>query len=1338
MEQLSESPSADALLDALSGAVYVFDESGVVAEVVSAADATGFPVEAPTEVCGVDLSTFLGTDTAGRIVESVERVLETGESERLEYGLSAGSRSGIELWLDPLEDGRVLGTARETEPDTGQDDTIDALDRLTRLGKSDRQTLSGRLERALEIGCERLDLSIGYLTRIEDGTMHVREAVGDHPDIQSGESVRLSETYCRKAIESDGLLGVFDAPAEGWTDDPAYRRFGLGCYLGGKLVVDGECYGTICFANSSARARAFTEAETTFVALLCEWATLQLERRQHERAFEQERSFAEQSLDAVMEVFYALDMEGNLERWNERARAVIGYTDEELADMHALDCFPPDERERVAGAIEEVLATGSTTIETRLLTSDGEEIPYEFTGARLTDEAGELRGLVGFGRDISERKERERELERTESLFERTQRLADIGAWELDVDTERFHWTDHVSRLCGMSPEYDPTPDEAFEFVHPDDREEIEAAFDRVLEEGRTIEHQARIVTADDEQRRVTIRAEPRLEDGEVKRVRGTIRDVTERERLFDRLRQQRRTIETIAENVPIAIFAYDQDGVFTHSEGRALEQLGLESGEAVGESLFELFGDQPTIPEQARRVLDGASVHDVIEVADATFEVWHEPVEEDGEIRGAVGLAMDVTDRERRKRELETYETAIDTAADMIYQLDADGRFVMANDAAVTELGYERSELLGEDVATILTAESHETGRETIGELVRDDSRTVIDEEFELLTADEDMLPVECRITPLYSKDGEFRGTIGVARDVSERKEHRETLTALHQVTNHLLRAETAEEIGERVVNAVERLFEFEGVGFYLFDDEESTLEPLACSDRTRELIGSLPNFHPGEGLAWDVFVDGEPRVYDDVTSDGQVYNPDTPFRSEVILPLGERGVLIASKTTAGTPEEKRLELIEILAANCEAALARTRREQELRDREAKLQQRNDRLEFLTELDEQIRRINQALVGAETDSEIKRVVCNRLADSDRFAFACIGRIDPVEEFVPDAWAGDERGYLDSISPTLSGDEPVARAARERELTVVEDVADRLHEADWRKEAISCEYRSAAAVPLIYDDVRYGVLSVYATEARTFDELLRDTLRELGATIAHALNAAECKQALLSDEQVELEFTLPTDASTLFKLVDERDCRVSVDSILPQSGEKSLVYAMVSDVDPETIEAAAADLVTVDRARTIGQVDGDVRIELGLQGETIAETVAEHGGLLEELAIEDGTGCVVITLPETANSRSFIEMFQQKYPEATLFAHRQTSAKPADGRSTSPFDRLTQRQTDAIMAAYYSGFFEWPRDCAGEEIADSLGISPPTFREHLRHAEAKLLGHVLERNRSRE
>jgi len=42
----------------------------------------------------------------------------------------------------------------------------------------------------------------------------------------------LSNTYCRKTIQSDGILDVHDAPWEGWENDPAYEEFGIGCYIG--------------------------------------------------------------------------------------------------------------------------------------------------------------------------------------------------------------------------------------------------------------------------------------------------------------------------------------------------------------------------------------------------------------------------------------------------------------------------------------------------------------------------------------------------------------------------------------------------------------------------------------------------------------------------------------------------------------------------------------------------------------------------------------------------------------------------------------------------------------------------------------------------------------------------------------------------------------------------------------------------------------------------------------------------------------------------------------------------------------------------------------------------
>jgi predicted DNA binding protein len=59
-------------------------------------------------------------------------------------------------------------------------------------------------------------------------------------------------------------------------------------------------------------------------------------------------------------------------------------------------------------------------------------------------------------------------------------------------------------------------------------------------------------------------------------------------------------------------------------------------------------------------------------------------------------------------------------------------------------------------------------------------------------------------------------------------------------------------------------------------------------------------------------------------------------------------------------------------------------------------------------------------------------------------------------------------------------------------------------------------------------------------------------------------------------------------------------------------------------------------------------------------------------------------------------------------------------------------DELTDRQRAALEAAYYAGFFEWPREHSGESVADSLGVSPPTFHQHIRAAENKVMQAFLE------
>ncbi len=136
----------------------------------------------------------------------------------------------------------------------------------------------------LDVGRTYLGVEIGFLTEISDGTQRIVETSGDHELLESGASCPLSEAYCRKTVEQEDALTVQHAAVDGWEGDTAYELFGLESYIGAKVVVDGEVYGTFCFADSKPRNQPFSDTEETFVELMTEWVSYELfQQRAKER-----------------------------------------------------------------------------------------------------------------------------------------------------------------------------------------------------------------------------------------------------------------------------------------------------------------------------------------------------------------------------------------------------------------------------------------------------------------------------------------------------------------------------------------------------------------------------------------------------------------------------------------------------------------------------------------------------------------------------------------------------------------------------------------------------------------------------------------------------------------------------------------------------------------------------------------------------------------------------------------------------------------------------------------------------------------------------------------------
>ena len=187
--------------------------------------------------------------------------------------------------------------------------------------------------------------------------------------------------------------------------------------------------------------------------------------------------------------------------------------------------------------------------------------------------------------------------------------------------------------------------------------------------------------------------------------------------------------------------------------------------------------------------------------------------------------------------------------------------------------------------------------------------------------------------------------GVFAIYVDITDRVERERLIERLHEATRELMEAEDRKAVADRAVEAAASILGLPHTSIHVFDREAWSLVPIAWTGRVEENLGEPPSLGPGT-LAWEAFSDGETRIYDDVTDEDEVLNPETVLRSELYVPIGREGLVIASSSEVGALSEHDRHLASVLAANVEAALARTDREESLRERERALARQNERLE--------------------------------------------------------------------------------------------------------------------------------------------------------------------------------------------------------------------------------------------------------------------------------------------------------------------------------------------------------------------------------------------------------
>jgi predicted DNA binding protein len=239
-------------------------------------------------------------------------------------------------------------------------------------------------------------------------------------------------------------------------------------------------------------------------------------------------------------------------------------------------------------------------------------------------------------------------------------------------------------------------------------------------------------------------------------------------------------------------------------------------------------------------------------------------------------------------------------------------------------------------------------------------------------------------------------------------------------------------------------------------------------------------------------------------------------------------------------------------------------------------------------------------------------------------------------------------------------------------------------------------------------------------------------LAQLGTSIANALAAVERRRALESDETVELEFEGSGEALPFARAAAAAGCRARLERTASrQDGTVSVYFSFEGDL-PEDVPAVArrelpgtVEVVAEESSTTLVEVRTD---------DWFGSPLAEYGGVLREASADPDGATVTVEVPTEADVRSFVERLEAVAPSLELVARRQHSRQERTPAELGDQVRaeLTDRQLEVLRTALSAGYFEWPRENDGSEVAARLDITQPTLNKHLRLAEKTVFSLLLE------
>ncbi|WP_418285001.1 bacterio-opsin activator domain-containing protein [Halorubrum sp. DTA46] len=220
-----------------------------------------------------------------------------------------------------------------------------------------------------------------------------------------------------------------------------------------------------------------------------------------------------------------------------------------------------------------------------------------------------------------------------------------------------------------------------------------------------------------------------------------------------------------------------------------------------------------------------------------------------------------------------------------------------------------------------------------------------------------------------------------------------------------------------------------------------------------------------------------------------------------------------------------------------------------------------------------------------------------------------------------------------------------------------------------------------------------------------------------------------------ADSVVEVELTVQNEVYPFVGVSGQERCRVELANIVPRQEAQYAEFFNVLGAPPARVMRHADSYETVE-TRLLSEYDDGGLFEFIVSGDCPAYRLAELGSLPKTVEGVDGRGRIVAEIPLRYDPPAVTERFLEEYPDFELVAKRtRETHTPMVTPSTVQqpiLDSLTERQRNILQTAFEMGYYEWPRDCTGQDVANEFGITSATFSEHIFAAERKILTFMFE------